>query len=1170
MTRQRRRNKTSQGNVTATVECSRSGPHAHRLASRYFQSVQSLAEYVAEINTSLPHGTSQISLVCLEDAEHPAYTRLVSQVLLAWPACSASKRVPDGIVEGLTAPSGVVSHDDLISRVISGVLAKYPHGYEAQAKNVLCNGYALGRPGGKGSVFRNLDARAPSSAVNTLRSPAWKRLFDRFGHVAARHLLDHAVLLMPIKSRASTALTPESSHASPGKLECSSVTLLQLCGPLPEKAYKYSNVQQPESIIHMKQDVLYHGPIRLDQNSSNSRRKREREETATGSPHFELINRGLPVSHPLQTLRGANEGDPETLFGMIFPSYVKFRHQPNESACEYQPRKRFCSSVPGQRRSVNRKVSQASDAVVHIPARMRSILPYLRTLLNRTAKRSFRAVLADMCPISPDENPKRTKRMQAHAELVALTTPPGRVAKFLIRSFRQMLPLGILGSLHNRTLFERVIMTLVRSRTQNESVDIVHIFAERGLKVTDIPWLVNYRHRDRRKVCNPTDLKFRQKRVADLLNWLIRKLCLPLLHQNFYVSERENTRHRVLFYRREVWTALTDATILDMLKSDRRQYTMLSRSAFANVMLQRKNVIAGLGCWFCPFPVLTHSHIRFLPKSSGARGIQRPRVKLLRGFARGRISSSMNSCGALTGNSPASVILEKAQAAMKTFYSNALEILSSECKARPEVLGASVFSNDEIYSKFSRLVENWKEHGRPAMYFVCMDITRSFDTVPLGTLVSSVLPLVLRRDRYVVLRYAVVRRDLSTGTLMCRFHSHVCQGPGEEIHFPRLVREKLGILHLGALFVDLVSVTTIERSGLITALTELVSSNVIAVPRRTRPRSKTAFAIQCQGLPQGSQLSPLLTTLFYGYVERSDLASYLDEGSEHGTADLRNRKCARPQLFMRQVDDSLFATFNKHKAQQLALRMSKGWDDTHGFVINPNKTRANFDANIGGKTDVQDMPWCGFIIDTNTLEVRNDYERYGKFGARIRDTLTIVQGRNAVSAFFQKSRTCFRPKLHAILLDHHINSLPRIALNIYQAALLSALKVCSYSKELFLNRLSDMDSNTPSLLKSMVCSMIDSFCQLVHFGVTNVVALRNGCIFPLQRADVEYLVCHGFRAVIDQRAEASLFQLTNEALNDRVASLRFQDKHGVVRDRNITYQRVTCPSSSPALWKLRL
>lgn len=1149
----------AQDNVNATERREeRSSADVLLFSQRFFPLVQSFSAYVALINSALPPNATPISLVSSElDADHPSYVRLAERVLIGWPSgkpsdCDSTASipsVPDGVAEGLSVRPGLISLDDVIAGVIVRTLKRYPNGYSAQTNNALCCGFALARPGGPGSVFRDLDARASSGAVNALRSPPWRRLLERIGHVAARHLLTHAALLVPVLSKDTASKTG------------SSISLIQLCGPMLQREM-ISKTERSSRSISLKQDILYHGHIH--QTGCDRAEALVRGEDQVVPVKRRLLNPGLPSTHPMQNLdpNDAQESS-RFLFHSMFPSIsAQIRREDQR-----RKRRRIDAGSEEGPRVVD---STRQGTGLWAPPRMRAVLPLLADVVKRASKRSFRCVLADACPLAAESNPSRAKKSRTAKELVKLETRPSQVVSFLVRVLRQVLPLDMFGTVHNRHLFESSIRALVSQRTQFEMFAADNFFAQRGPKLADIPWL----HRcgtNGRKVCNPTDLRFRGDRLKELFGWIFRGLCLPLLRHNFYVSESESSRHRVVFYRREVWTAITDAVFRVMLKSDRRQFDILSRSALASSMRQRGKVIASLGSSFCPFPVFVFADVRFLPKSSGARGIQRPRGKLFKAFHDAPESRSAAAIRSKLSRMSAAQVVDRAKFSMKQFCTNALEVLRSESRARSEILGASVFSNDDIYKRYGQMSAKWRARGRPQMFFACMDIARSFDTIPLGPLFETVIPGILRQERYIVLRYVVVKRNMASSQLISRFRYHVCQEPGEESHFPRLVRNKLGPLNPGALFVDLVSVAVTGKNDLLSALKEVLSNNVVAIPRRVRKRPSTAYAVQCQGLPQGSQLSSILTSLFYGHVERIDLSPFLQDNALLPSESLgpHAAELESLQLFMRQIDDTLYASSDRSKAKQLAQRMTKGWDDEHGYTINPTKTRSNFDAGVGGVTNMRFIPWCGYIVDTKTLEVRGDYDRYVSRDIRMRDTLSIEFGAGAMETFRRKASLCFFPKLHALLLDGNINSRTTIALNLYQAATLSTLKLCSYAWELLPSKANGSDPSTPRSFLAIVEQMVENFGLITRQAVRNSVARHMGCAFPLPDRDVTFLVCRAFHDVISLRLDRWYVHLTLTTLDQRLGRMRITTGRHVV-DLEERYAPALRPSASPALWNVRL
>lgn len=1181
-----------------------------RIASRFFNVVQPLRAYVAQINATLPETGLKIELERPDDAPHAAYLKLLDTVLVAWDLAPV---VPPGVVEGI-ATWGLVSLEDILASVIHSSLRKWPRGYDAQNHNVLCNGFSVGYPGGPGSVLRNLDSRASSGAVQTLRSPPWRRLLGRLGRVVASHLLSNASLLVPATTDfAANKRTRTGSVVSKTDDRAFCSVFMQISGTFPwqSSAGNRNSSLRTASNVVLKRDLMYHcalsgdavsrgeGPIPVQQpavtpgaRNTVPQTPQVQPITKTVPPVSRVLNEGLPRSSPLQNL-SADEGSAIRLFHTVFsparrPAIESWHPSSRQDALRKRGRQESFapainrSCLPRSKRhrvgSTRAALYEASGSLSSrrsVPYRMRPLLPVLQKVISRTARRSFRQVLGEQCPL-PVAVTHLANGAGANCNpraLVRMFTKPKRVARFLIHSIRQMLPQFVFGSARNQELFERAVHVLVRRRMQNEIFDVDQFFSQQGLKVTSMRWL------DRpgssgNWVCNPSDLVFRKAQVRSLLTWLVRDVLLPLLYQNFYVTESEMHRNRMLFYRREVWAQLTDLTMHKMMRSDRRQFIVLTKSTLAGAMRQRDETLLRLGEGMSPHPVLAYHHIRFVPKWSGARGIQRPRVKLLRGFLGRNVRSSYKHASGRSVQQ--SAVLRNARYGLKKFYSNAHDILSSESQLQPKTLGVSVFSSDAIYSKFLRLKRVWRAAGRPRMYMVCMDITRSFDTVPLETLIADVLPSVLSRERYIVLRYAVVKRNISNERRTLRIASYVCQEPGEETSFLRLLREKLSSLHRGAIYVDLVQATTVYRSDLIEGLRELLSNNIVSVPRRNRKRSEAAYAVQGQGLPQGNPLSPMLTSLFYGYVEANDLCQFWDAQrlqAKTGTdIDSSSNKTpqnfeACPSLFMRQVDDTLYLSADVAQAGRFARRMVKGWDSRYGFVINGEKTRANFAAGVGGAEDMSTIPWCGYLIDTNTLEVRGDYSRYGQgVGGRLRDSLSIDFGRHPGRMFAEKAWTCFRPKLHPVLLDSQINSRPTVALNVYQASLLTALKVCSYLLHSLPYR--------PEYFAHITLTTLLKLSDLVRRTASSSNAIREGCRLPLSPAEVRYLSVHAFHSAVRQR----LMSHSRARSSARIAAQRLEvalreAQVGLQKQRDAsetTMAAAVMHCASARLWSVRL
>ena len=129
------------------------------------------------------------------------------------------------------------------------------------------------------------------------------------------------------------------------------------------------------------------------------------------------------------------------------------------------------------------------------------------------------------------------------------------------------------------------------------------------------------------------------------------------------------------------------------------------------------------------------------------------------------------------------------------------------------------------------------------------------------------------------------------------------------------------------------------------------------------------FFMDCvSGIPQGSVLAALLNNLHHGNIETIELSEFLESPEV---------------LLMRWVDDYIFATVCKATAHQFLDRMFSVLQQ-HGVCINTKKVLTNFGYSFNGrpfeamKTEL--LPWCGYIINTKTLEVQYNFLQYvGRF-----------------------------------------------------------------------------------------------------------------------------------------------------------------------------------------------
>lgn len=157
------------------------------------------------------------------------------------------------------------------------------------------------------------------------------------------------------------------------------------------------------------------------------------------------------------------------------------------------------------------------------------------------------------------------------------------------------------------------------------------------------------------------------------------------------------------------------------------------------------------------------------------------------------------------------------------------------------------------------------------------------------------------------------------------------------------------------------------------------------------------FYLQQVGIPQGSVLSTLLCSFYYGHMERTVVFPFLEKIRENllGKIDAckssalentTNKKfvLASEYLLLRFVDDYILISTSKKQASMFFSRLERGVRD-YNCCMNKEKYGLNFDINnadgslsdrvYAGKDGISFLRWSGLLINSQTVEVQADYTR---------------------------------------------------------------------------------------------------------------------------------------------------------------------------------------------------
>ncbi|CAE6487369.1 unnamed protein product, partial [Rhizoctonia solani] len=443
----------------------------------------------------------------------------------------------------------------------------------------------------------------------------------------------------------------------------------------------------------------------------------------------------------------------------------------------------------------------------------------------------------------------------------------------------------------------------------------------------------------------------------------------------FYVTETSALQHQLLYFRHDDWHKLC-IPLMDKLSGE----------TFERIDPSELDASRRLGV----------SHVRLLPKETGVRPIvnlgRKAKLRPFRGSSRD----------------------EATQPSVNQILNATFHILNYEKSQKPELLGASVFGENDIYRKLSTFKAGLRrpDGTMPKLYFVKLDVRACFDSIDQGRLLE-ILRDTLTQKGYMIRKFNQVQ--FSTGRARRSFRKRAVPDcnvdflyaysqqpdhvPGDHMHFVAYA-SKLAACLRHIIFADQVVYGFDYLEDTLDLLEEHITDNIV--------RIGTDLYRQVVGIPQGSVLSTLLCAIFYGDLESTKLEFTKNPGN----------------LLLRFVDDYLFITTNVKEARKFLNIMHEGHPE-YGCIIAEEKTLTNFvDAEVQTLVlapDAEYFPWCGRVIHMNELSVQWDYSRYN--GRHVAHGLTVDYGRQPGTKFRTRFLQMARQHCHAMYFDSSLTSL---------------------------------------------------------------------------------------------------------------------------------------------------
>ncbi|CAA7267063.1 unnamed protein product [Cyclocybe aegerita] len=1050
---------------------------------QYYSTVISLRGYLDELFRGSTGGSMGISGVLVHEGDSKAYVELLETSLVG---LKDRKPVTCRVHPPMLDMREIL--DKAQSRIFK---SKRP-------QNIITSGYRLASH--DGDRARNGLARIGitnyflNTIVTVFQSPEWEMLLQRIGEDAMLHLLAEIPIFLALPNGCLCQITGEplihmvpSRHNvgfvpnGPVQADGKSINAPNRKRPWPggddgheqgrEKRRKL-NVDFRSNSNGIPQNAMR--PKATSAADISFQRVRLFYSRPNYVPHTNRILVGLSLKHILNRLQPSYEPRPKSKDAMAVDECPRQQAENARHLSKYLFARQYGLSTPFTSVQVKGSPFQFGDyldrekeikALGHCktPKRLKDTLPLLEKLLRRHGRCGYVPLRDRVCPSKIKSTGSKDLDSSILLEMISETSVQlrsqvslGGLNTSLDSNGNPIKPLGLTQAQKHAKQKPRFVefscshVEVYRYAVLITNAVIPKTFwgSKQNLKLVSVMSRTlsdaDGQGMQQQGRVSVSDALKRRELLEDFLFWYFDSFVLPLLKTTFYVTESSALRNQVLYFRHDDWDTLC-APLIERLTSV--TFEKLSDAEAEEILRQRR---------------LGFSFVRLLPKETGVR----PIVNLRR---RKTIQH-----GSFTSEQSINQILQAA-----------FNILTYEKTNQPERLGVSIFSPDDIYLKLKKFKASLPRDTNGALlklYFVKVDVQTCFDTIDQGKLLS-ILREIVSEDVYMTQKFGQVSASLGR---VKRTYVKKAVPEDDHPHFIRFATDLANVLR-NTIFVDQVVYPLSKKQEVLDLLEEHITENLVKIGQ--------SYYRQKVGIPQGSVLSSILCSFFYGNLEKK-FSRFMDPHS----------------ILLRLIDDYLYVTTSLEKARGFLDVMNKGHPE-YGCFISQDKTLTNFP--YGDLLNVIDpsqhaFPWCGYTIDTRNLSIRVDYTRY--HGSGIRSTLTIDRGRRPGIAFSYKMLQLAKAKSHAIFSDSDLNTEHVVYLNLYQNLLMTAVKMHEYIRDWSANR---RRNNT--FLQNVIRKTI-----LYNYTSLRTQAMRRGAPASEKGPEIHkeaatWLGMHAFHHVLSRR-----------------------------------------------------
>ncbi|CAO0803249.1 unnamed protein product [Mucor circinelloides] len=535
-------------------------------------------------------------------------------------------------------------------------------------------------------------------------------------------------------------------------------------------------------------------------------------------------------------------------------------------------------------------------------------------------------------------------------------SPHHEVFEFIKELIRRTFPIEFWGSKHNLDIIYRVIKHFI-SRRKSEKLSMTEILHE--FKILDCKWLAPS-HKQR---VVPSDLQKRKTILQQAFYWFFNDFVAPTLKSFFYITEHSKHGKETFYYRRDTWYSIVAPNMEKLIQTD----------YFTEMRDIEMNLELGAG------------KIRFVPKERGLRMI-----------------TNMKNATKLV-SSMADEVYKEQKVNSNDKLEPALNVLHYEMNRDPDIMGSSVFGGHSLYKRFKSYTKKVLPSSSK-FYFVKVDIANCFDNIDQIRLLA-ILEDILKSSQYLCKRITSARPF--AGRMMQKgLESY---GSSDEAADLSKFEHRSKDVRPGSILLDQGSYTFTDTQELYDLLKESITSSAVKFGSKYYKRQ--------HGIAQGSRLSTLLCSFFFGRLEQEKLA-YLREDKQG--------------ILFSYIDDFLYITKNKDYAVRFMNTMTCGISEFR-VSVNKDKCVTNLD------NDMPEFSWLGMIFNTKTLNVHIDKSKRQK--TDVTSLMTVEYSRKPSKMLLNSGVRAIKSKFYDILMDSEINSKQSISRNLYDNFEFAALKI---------------------------------------------------------------------------------------------------------------------------------